>query len=578
MDAVLDETMDAGTPPSKPVKLTTVTGVVIDRDGVKWINCGWKAVLVGYVGAPPIYIQDGTRVPTSFNGTVDSTGHFTGILPANDTMTPPKTRWRITFYPLASCAPSTFDLAVTGATQAIDTIITQNIIPPRFKLVPGQFGYSDIEVSPAPTAGTPAVAYANTTTGNLRIWNGTKFVDVAQGSLPTNLAVVDGNNNFSAPQTFENNIGVQGDEYIAGKSYLANGHLVLWDRAATPPYNQQECNISGDGVNIFIDAVNNQGLYINRDGGGNNTLFGDGTGGVVAQIDKQGNISTVATVQGAVLHATGAVNCDGDIHAGGGGVFNTDVYIGGSGNFRHHWDGASSYLYSGANLVVTTNAGGNIIVTDGSVQGTYNGHAATIGNNCITIGQRVGSAFGTTAEIRVDNSIPRTFLDSWGEFHINDRTPTTCTVNGQLVVYGNLSATGTKPFIIQHPLHPEKSLVHACIEGPESGVYYRGEDRTDSQGLCTITLPDYFEALTSADNRTVLLTVIDTDTDAKNPIPMLAASRVKDGAFRVRSDIEYTSFFWEVKAVRKDIEPLEVEPARVEAHMPPAEKAKVKQP
>ncbi len=128
-------------------------------------------------------------------------------------------------------------------------------------------------------------------------------------------------------------------------------------------------------------------------------------------------------------------------------------------------------------------------------------------------------------------------------------------------VAGTLTAD-TKAFLITHPLDAQRNLVHGCLEGAEFGVYYRGESRTDSKGLCTIELPAYFEALTALEGRTVLLTVIDTDVDGKNPIAMLAASRIKDGAFRVRSDIEFISFYWEVKATRKDIAPLEVEVLR----------------
>ena len=35
----------------------------------------------------------------------------------------------------------------------------------------------------------------------------------------------------------------------------------------------------------------------------------------------------------------------------------------------------------------------------------------------------------------------------------------------------------SKTFVINHPVDPEKYLVHACLEGPESGVYYRGKSK-----------------------------------------------------------------------------------------------------
>ena len=37
------------------------------------------------------------------------------------------------------------------------------------------------------------------------------------------------------------------------------------------------------------------------------------------------------------------------------------------------------------------------------------------------------------------------------------------------------TSNGNKTFVIQHPTNTNKYLIHACLEGPESGVYYRGK-------------------------------------------------------------------------------------------------------
>lgn len=118
---------------------------------------------------------------------------------------------------------------------------------------------------------------------------------------------------------------------------------------------------------------------------------------------------------------------------------------------------------------------------------------------------------------------------------------------------------GTKSFLIPHPLDETKDLMHGCLEGPEHGVYYRGEGATEG-GWAEITLPDYFEALTMPTSRTVLLTAL-FDDEAEQ-VGMLAASRVKDAKFKVWSALPAQKFYWEVKAVRADIEPLQVETAR----------------
>jgi hypothetical protein len=136
-------------------------------------------------------------------------------------------------------------------------------------------------------------------------------------------------------------------------------------------------------------------------------------------------------------------------------------------------------------------------------------------------------------------------------------------LGGNWVLAGTITATA-KNFRIVHPLDDTKNLIHGCPEGPEYAVYYRGEGQTDATAMATITLPDYFEALTRPEGRTVLLTEIFEDDDTE--LGKLAASRVKDGTFRVRSEFALQKFYWEVKAVRTDVEPLAIETEREAEH------------
>jgi hypothetical protein len=48
------------------------------------------------------------------------------------------------------------------------------------------------------------------------------------------------------------------------------------------------------------------------------------------------------------------------------------------------------------------------------------------------------------------------------------------------------------------------------------------------------------------------------EDDAETDMGKLAASRVRDGQFRVRSEYASQKFYWEVKAVRADVDELEV--------------------
>ncbi len=148
---------------------------------------------------------------------------------------------------------------------------------------------------------------------------------------------------------------------------------------------------------------------------------------------------------------------------------------------------------------------------------------------------------------------------------IGTSNPTyTLHVVGTTHVVGTLSATN-KTFRIPHPLEPvTKLLVHGALEGPEHAVYYRGEGQL-AEGQAIITLPRYFEALTRQEQRTVQLTTIDGWS------PLYVVGKVADGQFTVRTaggGSPGQRFYWEVKAVRADGDPLVVE----RPHEPSAER------
>ena len=102
-----------------------------------------------------------------------------------------------------------------------------------------------------------------------------------------------------------------------------------------------------------------------------------------------------------------------------------------------------------------------------------------------------------------------------------------------------------KTFVIDHPINTSKYLVHACIEGPEVGVYYRGTSKIE-KGTTEkiITLPEYVQSF--ATDFTVTVTPIYNGT-----LRTLNSSKIRNNFFTVYGS--EGEFDWSVFGKRADI-------------------------
>ncbi len=127
---------------------------------------------------------------------------------------------------------------------------------------------------------------------------------------------------------------------------------------------------------------------------------------------------------------------------------------------------------------------------------------------------------------------------------------------------GTFRASGTKSFVIDHPLDPaNKFLQHYCCEGPEPMNAYSGIVTSDARGYATVKLPAYFQSI-NRDFR-YQLTVIDDGVDF---VQAKVVREITDNAFTLRTSKPNVKVSWEVKAVRND--------AWCRAHTAPIEFAK----
>jgi hypothetical protein len=119
--------------------------------------------------------------------------------------------------------------------------------------------------------------------------------------------------------------------------------------------------------------------------------------------------------------------------------------------------------------------------------------------------------------------------------------------DGRVHVTGDLSASGTKPFKIDHPLDPANQfLYHFALESPEIRNVYEGVVTLDANGVAVVQLPAYFAAVNTDGYRYQL-------TPMGAAMPNLHVAReIQDNGFVIAGGEPGMRVSWQITAVRND--------------------------
>ena len=186
------------------------------------------------------------------------------------------------------------------------------------------------------------------------------------------------------------------------------------------------------------------------------------------------------------------------------------------------------------------------------------------GNSAVAIGNQAGENNQGLSAVAIGTSAGQTnqaeysiVINASGSV-LNNTVANTCKI-APIRTIGPVAFTGTimydittnelvvdtnKTFVIDHPLDKNKYLVHACLEGPESGVYYRGKGEIKDKS-CEITLPNYVDSLATE------FTVQVTQTFDGHDFANLLTTDVVNNKFTVYGG--KCKFFWHVHGKRGHI-------------------------
>jgi hypothetical protein len=310
-------------------------------------------------------------------------------------------------------------------------------------------------------------------------------------------------------------------------------------------------------VAVFAESTAGDALYAITPGQGKSSVVGIHTGSIGYGLYGQNNGSDGAAIFGYSISGSGATQ---------GGLFRCNSIQGSAVMGQAASSTGTTY---GGNFSSNSTAGiavrGFVPASSGQTFGGYFESASTGGYG---VYGRTTAASGANYGV-LGQSGSTSGAGVWGYASINSggnrgvHGQTNSAAGHGIYSTGNLAATGTKAFRIDHPQDPtNKYLNHYCAEGPEPFNLYSGKATLDASGEAIISLPSYFAAI-NRDPRYSL-------TPIGAPMPMLhIAAEIDDLAltrgaalnpgedpplctFHIAGGIPHARVSWEVKALRND--------------------------
>lgn len=330
------------------------------------------------------------------------------------------------------------------------------------------------------------------------------------------------------------------------------------------PITIQGTVISGTSSNLGSQAgQNNQGaaaVAIGQQAGQNNQVSGAISIGFLAGQNSQGNCGVAIGCRAAENSQSGRSVAIGEL-AGNTGQQTCAVAVGFNCGLTSQGIGAVAI---GSTAGLFTQSSYAIAIGNGAGSISQGSNAIAIGlaagltgqgSNSIAIGNLAGVTAQTSGSIVLNASGSALNATAAGLF-VNPIRSTATSSNA--LCYDSTSRevfyNSAKTFVIDHPIDSNKYLIHACLEGPEAGVYYRGTAVIpEGETTIRVSLPEYVSAFND----------FTVQTTAVGKMNNHYVTEVENRSFSIHAE-NSGKFFWTVFGKRTSIE---VEVSKNDVHI-----------
>lgn len=203
----------------------------------------------------------------------------------------------------------------------------------------------------------------------------------------------------------------------------------------------------------------------------------------------------------------------------------------------------------GSSSIAIGTYAGNSYQKDGAIAIGTSAGEQNQSNNSVAIGNLAGQVNQFANSIILNASGIALNSTATNTFYVNPIREKIDGTTKNSLCYDKLTSEvyydSAKTFVIPHPINKNKYLVHACLEGPELGVYYRGKGTITNNQFVQINLPNYVDKFSY--NFTIHVTQI-YDGEIKH----FAVSEVLNNTFTVYG--KNGSFNWVCYGQRGEID------------------------
>jgi len=307
-----------------------------------------------------------------------------------------------------------------------------------------------------------------------------------------------GSSVFQNGTTFELEVSVDGSTLSPRIGIMSSPFSICSIKSDTATYASNADMVDYQHASSFAPNSGSQN-YINVSGNvtQNNMAILTGGGQTTLHSHPSSGITSINSMTGPAISVSGGTGISISNSSNTVTVTNSSPFPGFSGSGSSSYASRSDHTHSDYVLKAGDHMTGNLYM-DGAYLNIRNSSGTSRGVI------RPGDPSYSGLELYLPSDLAILYFQS-SRHTGSDWIMSVDGYSGEVDCHHDFYVDGYKGFRQPHPTDPSKEIIYTCLEGGESGTYWRGHAQL-TNGVGIISLPEHFSLVTAKDNLTAQVT------------------------------------------------------------------------